>query len=159
MSPWSVPFLERNMLVKMIMTEENAYEGATAGRLLDFTDSNTIEFPESFKAALGTDRALMVLVYKDKQVRIFPLESDEVYYLSIVIGRLTNDFLTQLSRTFKDYGLVDLLYSTGVCLRGTKCYYECYFAPHQLTGSSDDLGRALNSLDGVVSVVIEPVKT
>ncbi|MHA1771685.1 MAG: hypothetical protein ACTSYL_08395 [Candidatus Thorarchaeota archaeon] len=141
------------------MSEMTDYEGATAGRVLDFASGETIVFPSSFRTALGTERALMVLVYKDRQVRIFPLESESVYYLSIVIGKLTNDFLTELSRTFKEYGLVDLLYSTGVCLRGTRCFYECYFSPHQLTAEVKDLENSLTSLEGVVQVVIEPVNT
>ncbi len=141
------------------MSDMGDYEGATAGRVLDFASGGKMEFPASFKAALGTERALMVLVYKDRQVRIFPLESESVYYLSIVIGKLTNDFLTELSRTFKEYGLVDLLYSTGVCLRGTRCFYECYFSPYQLTADVKDLEKSLSSLEGVVQVVIEQVET
>ncbi len=140
------------------MAETSGYEGATAGRVLDFTKGDKSTFANSFREALGTDRALMGLVYKDRQVRIFPLESEDVYYLSIVIGKLTNDFLTQLSRTFKEYGLIDLLYSTGVCLRGTKCFYECYFSPHQLTSDVKDLERSLVNLEGVIQVVVEPVK-
>ncbi len=141
------------------MSSKDEYEGATSGRVLDFAKGERIVFPTTFKAALGTEKALMVLVYKDRQVRIFPLDSESVYYLSIVIGKLTNDFLTELSRTFKEYGLVDLLYSTGVCLRGTRCFYECYFSPHQLTQQVEDLEKSLSNLEGVVQVIIEPVPT
>lgn len=133
------------------------YEGATAGRVLAFDESESVTFPSSFKEALGTDRGLMVLVHKDRLIKIFPLDASEVSYLSLEIGKLTNDFLTRLSQIFKKSGLIDLLFSTGVCLRGTRCFYECYFSPEQLTLSLDELRDSLGELDGVRRVVIKEV--
>ncbi|MGY5852669.1 MAG: hypothetical protein RTU92_03800 [Candidatus Thorarchaeota archaeon] len=133
------------------------YEGATAGRVLDFDESETISFPSSFKSALGASKGLMVMIYKDRLAKIFPLETDDVSFLSLEIGKLTNDFLTKLSQIFKKAGLVDLLFSTGVCLRGTRCFYECYFSPNQLVVDVDELKSSLGSLDGVKNVVVEGV--
>ncbi len=133
------------------------YEGATAGRVLTFDESESVAFPTSFKEALGTDRGLMVLVHKDRLIKIFPLDASEVSYLSLEIGKLTNDFLTRLSQIFKKSGLIDLLFSTGVCLRGTRCFYECYFSPEQLTLSLDELRDSLGELDGVRRVIIKEV--
>ena len=90
---------------------DESYEGATAGRVLVFDKSDSVKFPPSFKSAMGTGRGLMVLVHKDRLIKIFPLESDEVLFLSLEIGKLTNDFLTKLSQIFKRAGLVDLLFS------------------------------------------------
>ena len=139
------------------MSEDSEYEGATAGRVLIFDKSETVAFPTAFKKAMGTSRGLMVLVHKDRLIKIFPLESDEVAFLSLEIGKLTNDFLTKLSQIFKKAGLVDLLFSTGVCLRGTRCFYECYFNPQQLNTDVGDLKSELNGLDGVKNVVVESV--
>ncbi len=136
---------------------DSDYEGATAGRVLDFDESETISFPSSFKSALGTSKGLMVMIYKDRLAKIFPLETDDVSFLSLEIGKLTNDFLTKLSQIFKKAGLVDLLFSTGVCLRGTRCFYECYFSPNQLVVDVDELKSSLGSLDGVKNVVVEGV--
>ncbi|MGY5875847.1 MAG: hypothetical protein RTU30_08885 [Candidatus Thorarchaeota archaeon] len=133
------------------------YEGATAGRVLDFDESESISFPSSFKSALGTNKGLMVMIYKDRLAKIFPLETDDVSFLSLEIGKLTNDFLTKLSQIFKKAGLVDLLFSTGVCLRGTRCFYECYFSPIQLVVDVEELKNSLGSLDGVKNVVVEGV--
>ncbi|MHA2133083.1 MAG: hypothetical protein ACW99J_04395, partial [Candidatus Thorarchaeota archaeon] len=58
---------------------------------------------------------------------------------------------------FKKCGLIDLLFSTGVCLRGTRCFYECYFAPSQLTVTSSELVESLNVLEGVKQVIVEEV--
>ncbi|MHA2163305.1 MAG: hypothetical protein ACXAEB_06040 [Candidatus Thorarchaeota archaeon] len=135
------------------------YDGATAGRVLVFDDGDTVNFPAAFKTAMGTSKGLMVLVHKDRLIKIFPLESDKVSFLSLEIGKLTNDFLTKLSQIFKKSGLVDLLFSTGVCLRGTRCFYECYFSPKQLSTSIDELNESLKVLDGVKKVVIEEVLT
>lgn len=134
------------------------YDGATAGRVLVFDTSESVRFPSKFKEAMGTDRGLMVLVHKDRLIKIFPLESDEVLFLSLEIGKLSNDFLTKLSQIFKRAGLVDLLFSTGVCLRGTRCFYECYFNPSQLSSDIKDLESELGALEGVQRVVVEKVE-
>ncbi len=136
---------------------DREYNGATAGMVLVFDDSETVKFPSKFKDAMGTDKGLMVLVHKDRLIKIFPLESNDVNYLSLEIGKLTNDFLTKLSQIFKKSGLVDLLFSTGVCLRGTRCFYECYFNPNQLSTSLDELQSSLSELDGVKHVIVEAV--
>ena len=141
------------------MSGNEDYEGATAGRVLIFDDAEAVLFPAKFKEAMGTNRGLMVLVHKDRLIKIFPLENDDVSYLSLEIGKLTNDFLTKLSQIFKKCGLVDLLFSTGVCLRGTRCFYECYFNPGQLSTSVDDLQNSLSTLDGVKKVIVENVLT
>ena len=133
------------------------YDGATAGRVLVFDESESVSFPKFFKEAMGTNRGLMVLVHKDRLIKIFPLENDDVSYLSLEIGKLTNDFLTKLSQIFKKCGLVDLLFSTGVCLRGTRCFYECYFNASQLSTSVDELQSSLSGLDGVRQVRVEKV--
>jgi len=137
---------------------EDSYEGATAGRVLLFNEGESVKFPTSFKNAMGTDRGLMVLVHKDRLIKIFPLESDEVLFLSLEIGKLSNDFLTKLSQIFKRAGLVDLLFSTGVCLRGTRCFYECYFNPNQLSSDLNELESSLKVLDGVQRVLIKKVE-
>ena len=137
---------------------EDSYEGATAGRVLVFGSSGSVKFPTAFKKAMGTDRGLMVLVHKDRLIKIFPLDSDEVLFLSLEIGKLSNDFLTKLSQIFKRAGLVDLLFSTGVCLRGTRCFYECYFNPSQLSSEMGELESSLKVLDGVQRVLIQKVE-
>ncbi len=136
---------------------DETYEGATAGRVLVFDDSETVKFPAAFKNAMGTGQGLMVLVHKDRLIKIFPLDTNEVLFLSLEIGKLTNDFLTKLSQIFKKSGLVDLLFSTGVCLRGTRCFYECYFNPAQLSSDLTELEGSLRVLDGVQRVVINQV--
>ncbi len=139
------------------MPDENHYEGATAGRVVVFDDSQKIPFPAQFRDAIGTKSALMVMIYKDRMAKIFPIDAKEVKFLSIEINKLSNDFLTRLSQVFKNAGLVDLLFSTGVCLRGTRCFYECYFASEQLTVPVKELKDSLEKLDGVKVVIVESV--
>lgn len=141
------------------MSGNDDYDGATAGRVLIFDESESVSFPKAFREAMGTTRGLMVLVHKDRLIKIFPLDSDDVTYLSLEIGKLTNDFLTKLSQIFKQCGLVDLLFSTGVCLRGTRCFYECYFNPSQLNIPVNELSASLSDLDGVRKVIVEKVIT
>ena len=152
-----VGFHQGNEFTNGDLMTDDAYEGATAGRVLEFGNNETVKFPAAFKDAMGTDRGLMVLVHKDRLIKIFPLESTEVLFLSLEIGKLSNDFLTKLSQIFKRAGLVDLLFSTGVCLRGTRCFYECYFNPTQLSSELSDLETQLNVLDGVQRVLVEKV--
>ncbi len=139
------------------MTDEGTYEGATVGHIVVFDETEKISFPAIFKDGLGSETGLMVLVYKDRQIKILPLSNENVIFLSVEIGKLTNDFLTNLSKVFRESGLEDLLFATGVCLRGTRCYYECYFNPEQLTVSMESLVEKLNALEGIKQVVTENV--
>ena len=45
---------------------DDSYEGATAGRVLEFGSNESVKFPAAFKDAMGTERGLMVLVHKDQ---------------------------------------------------------------------------------------------
>ncbi len=138
------------------MSDEH-YDGATIGRVLIFDDSEKVSFPATFKEGMNSEMGLMVMVYKDKHIKIFPVDEEKVNYLSIEIGKLTNDFLMNLSQIFKRCGLVDLLFSTGVCLRGTRCFYECYFNPNQLSVSIDELAESLQALEGVKKIIMDEV--
>ncbi len=133
------------------MQDENT---ATSGILLKIENVDTIPFPKQFREALETDHALMVLIKKDKVVKIFPIESNKIAFLSVEVGRLTNDFLTNLSRTFKESGLSNLLFSTGVCLIESRCFYECYFDQNQLKVSMDKFKEMLSSIPGVEKVIL-----
>ena len=165
---------------------DDSYEGATAGRVLEFGSNESVKFPiihtlwanNSYYCSIGEGDGSTAPGTRESRVnaftvacafqpvfvaafryflKIFPLESDDVLFLSLEIGKLSNDFLTKLSQIFKRAGLVDLLFSTGVCLRGTRCFYECYFNPTQLSSDLNELETQLNVLDGVQRVLIEKV--
>ena len=132
-------------------------EGATSAIILHFEEGKPVEFPAEFVADIGDSAALTVLHHKDRVVKLFPVSSDEIYLLRIEISDLSRNFLKQLNFAFNDAKLSDIIFTTGVCLRGEKCYYECYFVPDQLEKTLGELEDSLQKIPGVSRVVLRKV--
>lgn len=135
----------------------NEREGATSAIILHFTPGKPVEFPAEFVADIKEKAALTVLHHKDRVVKLFPVASDDIYLLRIEISDLSRNFLKQLNFAFNDAKLSDIIFTTGVCLRGEKCYYECYFVPDQLAISLKELEESLQKIPGVSRVVLRKV--
>jgi len=121
-------------------------EGATSAIILRLTAGKPVEFPAEFVADIGEKAALTVLHHKDKVVKLFPVASEDIYLLRIEISDLSRNFL-----------LSDIIFTTGVCLRGERCYYECYFIPDQLVVTLNELEESLKKIPGVSRVVLRKV--
>ncbi len=134
-------------------------EGATSAVILHFKSGEPASLPAEFVADIGESTALTVLHHKDRIMKIYPVESDNIYLLRIEISDLSRDFLKQLNFSFNDAKLSDIIFTTGVCLRGEKCYYECYFVPDQLVVSLDELQNSLEKIPGVSRVVLRRVES
>jgi len=132
-------------------------EGATSAIILHLTTGKPVEFPAEFVADIGEKAALTVLHHKDKVVKLFPVSSDVIYLLRIEISDLSRNFLKQLNFAFNDAKLNDIIFTTGVCLRGERCYYECYFVPDQLVVTLRELEDSLKKIPGVSRVVLRKV--
>ncbi|UCE11543.1 MAG: hypothetical protein JSW61_06315 [Candidatus Thorarchaeota archaeon] len=133
-------------------------EGATSAIILNFEGGKSVEFPSEFIKDMGESAALTVMHHKDRVVKIFPVASDEIYLLRIEISDLSRNFLKQLNFAFNDAKLSDIIFTTGVCLRGEKCYYECYFVPDQLEKTLKELEESLKKIPGVSRVVLRKVE-
>ena len=133
-------------------------EGATSAIILRFEEGKSVEFPPEFVADIGEKAALTVLHHKDRVMKIFPVASDDIYLLRIEISDLSRNFLKQLNFAFNDAKLSDIIFTTGVCLRGERCYYECYFVPEQLVVSLKELESSLKKIPGVSRVVLKKVE-
>lgn len=133
-------------------------EGATSAIILNFEGGKPVEFPPEFVAEIGESAALTVLHHKDRVVKLFPVSSDDIYLLRIEISDLSRNFLKQLNFSFNDAKLSDIIFTTGVCLRGERCYYECYFVPDQLEKTLKELEDSLRKIPGVSRVVLRKVE-
>ncbi len=133
-------------------------EGATSAVILRFTAGKPVEFPAEFVKEIGEKAGLTILHHKDRVMKLFPVASDNIYLLRIEISDLSRNFLKQLNYAFNDAKLSDIIFTTGVCLRGEKCYYECYFVPDQLVVSLTELEDSLKMIDGVSRVVLRKVE-
>jgi hypothetical protein len=133
-------------------------EGATSAIILRFEEGKSVEFPPEFVADIGEKAALTVLHHKDRVMKIFPVASADIYLLRIEISDLSRNFLKQLNFAFNDAKLSDIIFTTGVCLRGERCYYECYFVPEQLVISLKELEDSLKKIPGVSRVVLKKVE-
>ena len=97
------------------------------------------------------------MVVKDKNVKVYPVESSQVYYLKLGIEKLSKSFLEELTAIFEDAGLEDILFTSGICQAANQCYYECYFTPEQLQIEIGDLDKRLNGITGVQEVKLVEV--
>lgn len=127
----------------------------TAGQVIALSDDETVKFPAWFKSAMGSDRGLLVFIRKGQFASIYPIQSENVTFISVEIKELSHNFLKKINKIFNEFGLVDLLFSTGVCHVEKVCYYESYFSPSQLKKGVADLKKAVSELDEVESVVTE----
>jgi len=125
---------------------------------MNFVPGKPTEFPPQFVSEFGDKEGLMIYHHKDRVVKIFPIHTDDVYLLRVEISDLSRNFLKQLNFAFNDAKLSDIIFTTGVCLRGERCYYECYFVPDQLAVSLKELEGSLTKISGVSRVVLRKVE-
>ena len=104
----------------------------TQARVLKIEEGATITLPPDFVKDIAHPFGLAILVLKDKNVKIYPVDTDEVYYLHLKIEKLSKSFLEDLTSVFERSGLEDILFTSGICQAANQCYYECYFTPQQL---------------------------
>jgi hypothetical protein len=105
----------------------------TQARVLKIEKGDTITLPEEFVQKIGHSYGLAILVVKDGNVKLYPVDSEHVMYLKLVIDKLSKSFLEELTMVFMEVGLEEILFTSGICQAADQCYYECYFTPEQLT--------------------------
>ncbi|MFW9931861.1 MAG: hypothetical protein ACFFDR_04325 [Candidatus Thorarchaeota archaeon] len=131
----------------------------TQARVLKIEKGNTITLPSDFVDGISESFGLAIMIVKDKNVKIYPVASDKVYYLRLSIEKLSKSFLEELTTIFEQAGLEDILFTSGICQAANQCFYECYFTPEQLKLSIDELNKRLNGMTGVQSVKLVNVPT
>jgi len=124
----------------------------TQARVLKIEKGNVITLPGDFVEGLSESYGLVIMVIKDKNVKIYPVESSQVYYLRLGIEKLSKSFLEELTAIFEKAGLEDILFTSGICQAANQCFYECYFTPEQLQMGVKDLDDHLNRITGVQEV-------
>jgi hypothetical protein len=129
----------------------------TQARVLEIKKGNAITLPDEFVDGINQPFGLVILVMKDKNVKLYPVNSEQVMYLKLEIEKLSKSFLEELTMIFMKAGLDDILFTSGICQAADQCYYECYFVPDQLTIEVKDLDGQLNGINGVQKVVLQEV--
>ncbi len=130
-------------------------KGVTTAKLLEIEIGDKLVLPEEIANEIGAQRALVILVYRDKNLKIFPIENGEVYHLKLEISNLTRNFLQYLTNAFKQSGLKEVLFTTGICVESDKCYYESYFNKPNEEFDTELLKKLLSEIEGVKEVVIK----
>ncbi|MBN2230488.1 MAG: hypothetical protein JW779_12950 [Candidatus Thorarchaeota archaeon] len=131
----------------------------TQARVLKIMKGDTITLPSEFVDRIGQPYGLTILIMKDGNVKLYPVDSDHVMYLRLVIDKLSKSFLEELTMVFMEVGLEDILFTSGICQAADQCFYECYFTPGQLNVEVSALNQRLNTITGVKHVNLEKVKT
>jgi hypothetical protein len=130
----------------------------TQARVLKIEKGDSITLPKSFVDAIGHPFGLAILVMKDSNVKLYPLNDSNVQYLRLEIEKLSKSFLEDLTSIFERTGLEDILFTSGICQAANECYYECYFTPQQLSTELPELEKSLNGIVGVKKVVLHQVE-
>ena len=129
----------------------------TQARVLKIEKGNVLTLPDDFVSGITESYGLAIMVIKDKNVKIYPVKSSQVFYLRLGIEKLSKSFLEELTSIFERAGLEDILFTSGICQAANQCYYECYFTPEQLQMSVKDLEKHLNGITGVQEVKLVEV--
>jgi hypothetical protein len=131
----------------------------TQARVLKIEKGDKITLPAEFVDSIGHDFGLVILVVKDGNVKLYPVDSDKVMYLKLVIEKLSKSFLEELTMVFMEVGLEDILFTSGICQAADQCFYECYFTPEQLNVAVSKLESRLQDISGVKQVMLHEVQT
>ncbi|MFW9958828.1 MAG: hypothetical protein ACFFCT_12220 [Candidatus Odinarchaeota archaeon] len=131
----------------------------TQARVLKIEKGDRITLPAEFVERIGQSYGLTILVMKDGNVKMYPVDSDKVMYLRLVIDKLSKSFLEELTMVFMEVGLEDILFTSGICQAADQCFYECYFTPSQLNVEIDALDKRLKKITGVKQVELLRVPT
>ncbi|MFX1481568.1 MAG: hypothetical protein ACFFCP_00115 [Promethearchaeota archaeon] len=131
----------------------------TKARVLKIEKGDSITLPTEFVDMIDHKYGLAILVVKDGNVKLYPVDSDKVMYLRLVIEKLSKSFLEDLTEVFMEVSLEDILFTSGICQAANECYYECYFTPEQLTADVSKVQKRLQGIVGVKQVMLEEVKT
>ena len=129
----------------------------TQARVLKIEKGDTITLPAEFIEKIGHEFGLTILIMKDGNVKMYPVDNSHVMYLKLVIDKLSKSFLEELTQVFMEVGLEDILFTSGICQAADQCYYECYFTPQQLTVEVDSFNKRLNKITGVNQVILQDV--
>ena len=131
----------------------------TQARVLKIEKGDTITLPAEFVDKIGQQYGLAILVVKDGNVKLYPVDSSSVLYLKLVIEKLSKSFLEELTIVFMEVGLEDILFTSGICQAADECFYECYFTPQQLNVKVGKLEDRLQGITGVKQVMLHEVQT
>jgi len=129
----------------------------TQARVLKIEKGDTITLPAEFIEKIGHQYGLTILIMKDGNVKMYPVDSERVMYLKLVIDKLSKSFLEELTMIFMEIGLEDILFTSGICQAADQCFYECYFTPQQLNAKVEVLDERLKKITGVKQVTLQNV--
>ncbi len=130
----------------------------TRARVLAIEKGDKITLPSEFFEEIGKSHGLAILILKDKNVKIYPVDSKRVLYLKLEIEKLSKSFLEELTLIFEESHLEDILFTSGICQSTNKCYYECYFTPDQLNISETEFEDKLKGITGIQKVILKAVE-
>ena len=131
----------------------------TQARVLKIEKGDSVTLPAEFVDKIGHNFGLVILVVKDGNVKLHPVDSKHDMYLKLVIENLSKTFLEELTEAFMEVSLEEILFTSGICQSADECFYECYFTPEQLNVEVSKLHSRLEGITGVKQVMLEEVKT
>ncbi len=105
-----------------------------------------------------TEKGQILSVYSSnaRAIYFFPVNS-KVYRISIQIYPLTPEIVARIMTKISEFAR-KVIYSTGLCLIESRCFWEGYLAEKDLSVDFDKIKEILNSVPEVKEVEISPVE-
>jgi hypothetical protein len=90
------------------------------------------------------------------KIEIFPVDSNVIIKLQLVLTEFTQKVFQSISSILRELNL-QKLYTTGVCLRGSKCIYEAYIEQEKLTITKEELLQRFRQIENVQEVILSSI--
>ncbi len=120
---------------------------------------NSPILPETVKNDLkgSGDTFLTIYTKKSKTLRFFPTKDDEIWWLRIAINcfspETSGKILAKLNKLVSDF-----VYSTGVCITKSDCYWDGIILESSFKTSKDNVRETLEEIPNVTKVTINAVE-
>jgi hypothetical protein len=128
----------------------------TKVNIKDAVDSPIL--PESVKKDLRNSGDTFLAIYskKSKSLRFFPTKDDAIWWLKVAISDFSNETFGELLAKLNQY-VSDIIYSTGVCLTQTECFWDGIILESSFKSSKEKIIKAIEEMTNISNVTIKAV--
>lgn len=138
--------------------EDTATKSATKA-YMDIIDSETIINPNILQHLDRKDQKYLLVIFhlKNKLIRLYPLNSAQVYKLVLVIEKLLPNFIGQVGSIYIKYD-IDPVFSSALCFFENYCTYEAFISPDELHSTDfNDIKSEFEKIFGVKKIYFKEI--
>ncbi|MFW9924977.1 MAG: hypothetical protein ACFFDW_17000 [Candidatus Thorarchaeota archaeon] len=120
---------------------------------------NSPILPDAVKNDLKDSGNTFLAVYtkKSKTLRFFPTKDESIWWIKIAINSFSpetsGNILAKLNKLVSEF-----LYSTGVCISKSDCFWDGIVLESAIKTSKDDVVKTLENIPNVTKVTIKNIE-